>query len=190
MASDPCTLLWIDLETTGLNIAGDHIIEVACFVTNPNGTQPRDEMEWVINPASIDSGWLKYVDPYVSRMHTDNGLFADIEDHGIGWNEFAGQFFGYIQNQIANPMMIGNKLTVSGSGVGPFDLPMLKMKLPGLDQFLNYFVCDTGVIGRFLRHNVGIDLPERATVPHRALDDIKEHYEEFLQYKAIFSRGA
>jgi oligoribonuclease (3'-5' exoribonuclease) len=76
-------------------------------------------------------------------------------------------------------------LTVAGSGIGPFDRIILKEQFPELEQYLNYYVMDVGVIGRFLRHCCGMEEEwgERQEVNHRAMNDIHDHYAEFQFYQ-------
>lgn len=185
MTSEPCTLLWLDLETTGLDLRNDHPLEAAIFVTNPDGTNPRDYMQWCITPNDLN--WEICMIPFVREMHTTNGLLNDISENSVMEQMFYEQLLLYIRAQIMDHRMVGNKLTVAGSGVGPFDLPFIKERCPTLDQYLNYFVMDVEVIGRFYKQCLKIDFPDRPKVGHRAADDIQDHYQEFLQYKAVFN---
>lgn len=186
MASEPCTMLWLDFETTGLDIVCDDIIECAVFVTDPDGLVPRNYREWVIYPEKGFALW----DPIVQEMHTSSGLYNECINDGILFPQFVDEFALYIYKQILEEDMVGSKLTVAGSGVGPFDLPIIKTQMESIStEYLNHYVMDVGVIGRFIRNCLEIDLPERPNVGHRAMDDIKDHYEEFLSYRKLMHRG-
>ena len=41
-------VVFFDLETTGINIAKDRIVEIAILKVNPNGT--KESKTWLVNP--------------------------------------------------------------------------------------------------------------------------------------------
>jgi oligoribonuclease len=179
--SPPLPLLWLDLETTGLDKQKSKILEVACFVTTPTGEiEEGTEVNWLIYP---EQEHLDAMIPFVKDMHTKSGLLDDIRDHGILEEQWLGEFIDYLEMQKAYYGV--ERLTVAGSGVGPFDLPLLLIQYPEVEQYLTYYVLDIGVIGRFLRLQCGFTFPERKDVNHRAMDDIKDHYAEFLDYQTF-----
>jgi oligoribonuclease len=72
MASD--MLLWVDIETTGLDPNTDDILEVAWQATTVEGD---------LIPFSgcyLVKGDVEKCNEYVRKMHTLNGLFADLSD--------------------------------------------------------------------------------------------------------------
>lgn len=177
--SEPLPLLWCDIETTGLDVKQDFLLEVACFITDPTGiVVPGSERNWVIKP--YPRSWKTCMIDFVRDMHFNSGLIKDVDELGIREDEFLSEFQEYLKDSGFK------KFTMAGSGVGPFDRIFFKTNYPHLEEFFTYYVMDVGVLGRFFRNVMQIDLPERPTVNHRAMDDIKEHYEEFLQYKELF----
>jgi oligoribonuclease len=181
MGSAPTNLLWIDLETTGLNTSEDHVLEIACFVTDANGDNPRHHREWIISPEAPD--WSERMIDFVADMHANSGLLEEIHETGEDENEVRLEFTNYLANRFNENN--NEKLTVAGSGIGPFDRIILKEQFPELEQYLNYYVMDVGVIGRFLRHCCGMEEEwgERQEVNHRAMNDIHDHYAEFQFYQ-------
>jgi len=63
-------LVWIDCEMTGLDLARDALIEIACLVTDGNLTVLDEGVDLVIKPpAEAVDGML----PVVRNMHTTSG---------------------------------------------------------------------------------------------------------------------
>lgn len=179
--SEPIPLLWIDIETTGLDIKKDFLLEVACFITDPTGNPIQGTTRnWVIKP--YERLWATTMIDFVSKMHRESGLIKEVNEMGIREDEFLEEFEEFIVSTGVE------KFTMAGSGVGPFDRIWFKTNYPHLEDYFTYYVMDVGVLGRFFRNVMQIDLPERPVVNHRALDDIQEHYEEFLQYKGLLTK--
>jgi oligoribonuclease (3'-5' exoribonuclease) len=74
-------------------------------------------------------------------------------------------------------------VTLAGSGVGCFDMQVIRAQMPELAQRLNYYVIDVGCVRRFLRDICGVRMPELGTVNHRALDDVQHHLAEARQFR-------
>lgn len=71
----PNRLVWVDLETTGLDPAKDLILELAIVVTDSKLNEVA-YASWVVKQ---DVDWTK-VHPVVLEMHTANGLKDDVPD--------------------------------------------------------------------------------------------------------------
>jgi Oligoribonuclease (3''->5'' exoribonuclease) len=177
--SEPLPLLWCDIETSGLNINSDVLLEVAVFTTDPTGVLVNNRHNWIIKPGL--QGWDKlHANEFVTNMHKESGLYDDLQRSALELGLFEHEFKLYMKE--VQKYYDSQQLTMAGSGVGPFDLPFLCRYFPWLKDVLTYYVIDVGVIGRFLRNVLGIPYADRPTVSHRAMDDINEHYAEFLQY--------
>lgn len=174
--TDLCPLLWLDLETTGLDKTNDQIIEVAACLTEPTAPFNR-----------IDSGYfhalVQPVEPYtvgdyVLRMHTRNGLWrallveetmpiARADKEITAW---IGRFVG------------GQKVTLAGSGVATFDKQVIEHHMPKLHKRLTYYTFDTGVIRRY-RQAIGKTVEwKESDATHRAWDDVEDALAALTQY--------
>ena len=64
-------LIWLDLEMTGVDAHKDHMLEIACLVTD-------EQLNIIAQGPSIviqqPEKHLNGMDPYVRDMHTNSGL--------------------------------------------------------------------------------------------------------------------
>ena len=170
----PQYLLWIDLETTGTDLAQDRILEIGAIVTDSDLNE--EEHYHGIVRLTPDEPDATISDPVVRNMHTRNGLLDDCltSPYAKPLHEHAAPLVELVTPYL-NP-----KITLAGSGVSHFDRRFLDEWFPRLTERLNYWSVDVGVVRRFLRDIAGIEVTGR--VPrekrHRALDDIEDHLAE------------
>jgi oligoribonuclease len=89
-------LVWIDCEMTGLDLARDALIEIACLVTDGNLTVLDEGVDLVIKPpAEAVDGML----PVVRDMHTTSGLIDEL-GAGVTLAEAQEQVLRYVRSHI------------------------------------------------------------------------------------------
>lgn len=71
----PHMLLWIDTETTGISRTDAKILEIGMIVTSLDAAEEGGRF---ISPVRPDDVSLYDLDPYVLRMHLDNGLLDTV----------------------------------------------------------------------------------------------------------------
>lgn len=179
--TDPTRLAWIDLETTGLDLQRDTIIEIALVVTDM-------QLHMLEAPyTSIVRGdlweFLIKRDPFVLKMHTMNGLYSSlIEGEGKSYRQVTKDLVKILKEHGE----IGDYL-IAGSGVASFDLPWIKTHLPDVGMFLQYSAMDIGPMRRFIKYTVG--RPEFVTEAddnHRALSDVAAFLDQAVNFKNLF----
>ena len=187
-------ILWLDLETSGSDLADHVILEVGCAMTDSSpelnvlGTfstivawPPEDALDALPYP-------LSKMDEVVIQMHTNNGLLSDLMDDFVApdINEAGKMLVRWLRD---NDWSNGEHIPLAGSGVSHFDRNFIRRDWPRFDRMLSYWAYDVGVIRRSLRL-AGIELPEgdQSTKTHRALDDALQHAEEMRQYLRLFSQ--
>lgn len=174
--------LWLDLETTGLDPEQDAILEIGLIVTDENLSELATRRYLMAPP--YDNAWFTQLDSHVQEMHVKSGLVAALDDP---FNNFQYHDLIVVERQIINliePYLTDGKITLAGSGVGCFDMQVIRAQMPELAQRLNYYVIDVGCVRRFLRDICGVvRLPELGTVTHRALDDVQHHLAEARQFR-------
>lgn len=185
-------MIWIDIETTGLSLDTDAILEVGSIITDEFGN-PLHKNTWLINnPADrtfIQNGVFGNAndrfDQYVVDMHTKSGLWADWtrawEDVGDGHtiSEFEISFLNWIARllpEVKKPPMCGSSVH--------FDRYMLLANAPKVGEYFGYRTIDVSTIrevAKLVNPRIAEHEPtERDT--HRVLEDIEDSIELYKFY--------
>lgn len=180
-------LVFVDLETTGLDPDLDEIIEIAAILTTTD-LAVIGMFESTVQPSAEGLGRL-LLNPVVYAMHTENGLLDTLaEDHIPPIEEVARVFLEWLDT---GPQPEGEgRLVLAGSGVASFDRKFLARYMPEVTDRLRYWSIDVGVIRR--AHQMwsphpapGPGLNELKT--HRAMDDVRLHLAEARAYRDYWS---
>lgn len=190
-------LVWTDLEATGSNTSGnspDKILEIGIIVTDET-LEEKARWERVVDQGT-STGWLQTLrdNAVVRDMHTKNGLICDVlfkATRNISQIETdLTKFLKPFAEELAPPP--NHVMVMAGSGVGHYDLPMMRTWMPYLMQSFAYSTIDVGVI----RRSVQMYDPKLAKAAekyykrlrpkgktHRALEDAELHLMEMRYYK-------
>lgn len=183
MADSATHLLWVDLETTGLDPAQDNIIEVGAILSDIH-LDPLMTYTSVVRPDAYAKFRMMEND-IVRTMHEESGLITLI-DHG----EYISQADEALAEHVRSHAASDAKILLAGSGVGHHDKSFMLRWMPLTYELLQYPVIDIGVIRRFLRDVVGAahvipDDGDSATKAHRAIADVEQHFREGAYYMRI-----
>lgn len=179
-------LVFVDIETTGLDPAEDLILEVGIVVVNLD-LEEIDSIEVQIwEDAQYDSVWKALAaTSFPVRTHTENGLLeACLGDEALSIADADKALVDFlVTNQCENEPMCG-------SSVG-FDRSFLSEYLPATHDLFHYRNIDISSLKELCkRYNP--DLFERMgeqTVQqkfHRAIPDIEDSINEFRFYRDEF----
>lgn len=174
-------LLWADFETTGLDHPTLGILEVAFVLTDEDLTELGYFQQ--VLPARAET--LEGMDEIVRTMHQATGL----------WDECLALSEAGVQQGLAAEAAVdaavcawlndagvvpGAEVRMAGSGVGPFDRPLARMRFPELERRLHYRVIDTSPVTGFLQlagaNSLLAELAavdEQNSMAHRALEDTR-----------------
>lgn len=170
-------LVWIDCEMTGLDLAGDALIEVAALVTDADLNILGTGVDVVIKPPART---VERMLPIVREMHTASGLLEEL-DAGVSLEEAQEMVLGYVREHVPE----GRKAPLAGNTVGT-DRGFLARDMPQLEGYLHYRVVDVSSIKELVRRwypRVYFQSPAK-TGNHRALGDIRDSIEELKYYRA------
>ena len=161
-------LLWLDLETTGLNPERDLILEIGLVVT--------EGLDRILDSTSIviDHGAI-HMPPEVLNMHLENGLLQNIGRRGIAPAQAYSQTLDFLNRFW--PGLPGG-IVVGGSGIDRFDIPFLKAAayLSVLPELFYYGTLDTSGLKRLARMAGAVDLEGRGGATHRAVADAEDSF--------------
>jgi oligoribonuclease len=173
-------LVWIDCEMTGLDLARDALIEIACLVTDGNLTVLDEGVDLVIKPPAEA---VDHMVDVVREMHTTSGLIEELAS-GVTLAEAQEKVLAYVRSHIRD----ARKVPLCGNSIAT-DRAFLARDMPELDAFLHYRMVDVSSIKELARRwypRAYFASPLKHG-GHRALADIRESIQELRYYReAIF----
>ena len=173
-------LVWIDCEMTGLDLARDALVEIACIVTDSELDVLDDGIDLVIKPPAEAIDTMPEV---VREMHTASGLLTEIGG-GITLAEAQELVLAYVRGHVSD----SRKVPLCGNSIAT-DRSFIARDMPELDLFLHYRMVDVSSIKELARRwypRAYFASPEKHG-GHRALADIRESISELRYYReAVF----
>ena len=170
-------LVWVDIETTGLNPDYDEILEIGVMVTGPPPCfQIQGEVSVLVKPhtSRFSREAIAKHEDRIPAFHLENGLFEQ------AWE--AGQFARSRSN-----FLLGWLFAMTDAVPGPmcgsspqFDRRFLDVTVPGFTErawtYRNFDVSTLAELVAQLRgRQVVMDLSaQRGPVSHRALPDLRD----------------
>jgi len=169
-------LVWVDLEMTGLNARTDHIMEMACLITDGQLNIIAEADDLVVHqPDSV----LESMNDWCKEHHGQSGLTQACRDSKVSLEEVQQIMLAFVQKYTEPGVAI-----LSGNTVHA-DKAFLQAYMPRFMGHLHYRIIDVSTVKELCRRWY----PETFTKAplkkeaHRALDDIKESIEELKFYR-------
>lgn len=170
----PEALLWIDVETTGIDPEHDQLLEIAIRCTSTDAGTDIAACHRIIRPERLD---LTAMNPAVFTMHTDNGLLhaildADPQTHSPQAARNA------IEETIEN---LADRFHLIPAGTNPaFDLAFTRKAGYLIDGLLDYRALDLSTLRLWSRfHHRPDPWADHHATSHRALDCIQRDISEY-----------
>jgi oligoribonuclease len=187
-------LLFIDMETTGLDARSEVPLEVGLAITDEWG-QKRCEKSWLIHDKD-DIYASRIVDakvhPFVGPMHEKSGLWRALDTYlrdGIGtvWSRAAAD--ENMVNWLASNGVSKATLPLTGNSIGSLDRPFCLIHFPRLNEWAHYRNIDISSFKETCRR-VNPELFDslrhltdaKDDAKHRVLDDINASIVEYKAY--------
>jgi oligoribonuclease len=173
------TLIWIDLEMSGLNFEKDTILEIAVVVTDPQLNIIAQGPDLVIHqPDHVLAG----MDQWCTNQHGKTGLTQAVRESTISLEFAQQQVLAFLQeySKPKSSPLCGNSIWV--------DRLFLQKDMSMLSQFFHYKNIDVSSIKELVRYwYPNNPLTEfKKSDGHRAMQDITESIEELKFYRKNF----
>ena len=169
------SLVWMDLEMTGLYPEKDRIIEMATVITDPDLHIIAEGPVLVIKqPDELLDG----MDEWNTRTHTKTGLIQRVRQSSTSEREAEIETLDFIQRHT-----IKNRAPLCGNSICQ-DRRFLYRYMPELSDWLHYRNIDVSSFKEVARHwapSILSGFEKRGA--HQALEDIKESIEEMRYYR-------
>lgn len=182
MSSNQSTLVWLDLEMTGLNPDKDGIVEIALVTTDNDLNIVAQGPNLVIHqPDDL----LDTMDAWVAKQHTLTGLTEQVRASQVTLAMAEQQVLIFLQSQVPR-----NKSPLCGNSIY-VDRSFLRHYMPSVDQYLHYRVIDVSsikeIITRWYPNDKNVFFEKKKV--HRALDDVFESIAELKHYRTYFFKS-
>lgn len=171
-------IVWIDLETTGLDPRKDAICEIAVIVTD-------DDLNTLATYASVvktPKRKVRRMDDFVVGMHTKSGLLADLPKATKSLKAIEAEVIALLDEA-----GVEKRALLGGNSVH-FDRGFINNQMPALANKFSHQHLDVSAIGNCVKRWYG-DFYESmkagsGEVAHRAMDDIKSSISQLATYRA------
>lgn len=168
-------LIFLDLETTGLDTDKDKILEVGAFICNDN----LDVIDEFSSPVYCRSDILANMSDWCVDTHGKSGLLNLIPDAPAAW---------LVEERLLSWLQMNDVRHKQGKLVGysiHFDRAVIRRQMPKLDEFLSHRMVDVSSFRDIANRWDWVPFPYQQEMPHRALEDCDVALEELRYYKKL-----
>ncbi|XP_015117943.1 probable oligoribonuclease isoform X2 [Diachasma alloeum] len=173
------SIVWMDMEMSGLDIFKDHILEIACLVTDKELNVKSSDFHLIIHqPDEV----LNSMNEWCTENHKSTGLSDAVRSSEITLESAEQQLLTFLKKYVPEKScpLAGNSIYM--------DRLFLRVHMPIANEYLHYRVIDVSTI---------VELAKRWNAPavsadpkklrlHRAIDDVRESIEQLKYYKSTF----
>lgn len=169
-------IVWMDLEMTGLDIENDHIMEIACLVTDAQLNVVATGPDIVINLPEVT---LNKMNNWCKVQHGETGLTEACLKSDTSLAEAERIILKFVSNHVPEKIcpLAGNSIYM--------DRMFLIKYMPKLNDYLHYRCIDVSTVKELAKrwYPREYSLIPQKKFEHRALNDILESVQELKYYK-------
>jgi oligoribonuclease len=178
-------MIWIDLETTGLEAGRDLILEVACVVTDVDLNELGSMSAHVHHIPEAIKLMRDTAHPVVQKMRDDGGLWRDCEASGFTISGIEWMLCDFLERL----EMPAKKLPMCGSTIA-FGRGFIRQDMPRLHSFFSHRNYDVSVFREEAERRypaIFVARPGQVSA-HRAMPDIRQSIESLRYYRSTMLR--
>lgn len=172
------SLIWIDLEMTGLDPQANRILEIGSVVTTADLEIVALGPNLVIHQSQ---DILDKMDDWNQEHHRRSGLYQQVQHSTITQEQAQSQTLAFLSQHIGAGLspICGNSIFL--------DKAFLTLYMPELAKYFHYRMIDVSTIKELARR-WSPDLLEgfQKDSQHRAVDDILDSIQELKYYRKYF----
>lgn len=169
-------ILWVDVETTGLDPAKHDLLEVGLCLTDDRLHPVAETCVLGYAPVTAD-----YIHPEVIAMHDGNGLWRGCRERGRDLFENEEFLIRWFRAHV------GDESVPMGGSTISFDRAWLKAKMPRLEALFHYRNIDVSTLKELNKRFHWMPEWEGDRDIHRALPDIEDTISELKWYLGAFA---
>lgn len=169
-------------EMTGLNADTDHILEMACLITDAELNLIAESPDLIIHqPDSV----LDSMGEWCQQHHGQSGLTASVRNSKISLSEAEKTMVSFVKEHT-----IKGSSPLAGNSVHA-DKQFLVKYMPDFMEQLHYRIVDVSTVKELCRrwYQEKYNNAPKKKGSHRALDDIKESIGELKYYRQAIFQG-
>ncbi|KAL5249057.1 hypothetical protein ACHWQZ_G018034 [Mnemiopsis leidyi] len=169
-------IIWVDLEMTGLDQEKDHIMEMACIVTDKHLNILAEGPNLVIHQSDEV---LEGMGDWCTIQHGKTGLTQQCRDSKLTCAEVEQQMIDFISQYCPK-----GRCELAGNSIHT-DRRFIEKEMPKFLEWLHYRIIDVSTV----RNIAWRWYPQfekyysNQPISHRALDDIRSSIEELKYYR-------
>jgi oligoribonuclease len=180
-------LIWIDLETTGLDQDNEmsgcrnhSILEIGLHITDDRFNILDEGLQIAIH--HLEEVILSHMSDFVKDMHTKNGLLEDVKKSKLLTPAVDSMVCSYLKSH----NVVEGESPICGNNVG-FDKNFIAAQMPMLTRYLHYRKLDVSSFKEVAKRVCPeafhlVQQFKDGNSNHRALDDIKASIREMQIY--------
>lgn len=172
------TLIWIDMEMTGLEPESDRVIEIATLITDADLNTLAEGPVVAVHQSDLV---LAGMDEWNQRTHGDSGLVARVRTSQSDEADAEQQTLDFLREyaETGSSPMCGNSVHQ--------DRRFLVKYMPTLEAFFHYRNLDVSTVKELARRwRPELLAGFNKTGSHQALDDIRDSVSELQYYREHF----